>query len=218
MYIPCIYRKMLIYMEYTWYIHGIYVIKPCMYFVYIMHVQRLPGGWCCAGGQVPIPPDPPAMTSPGRVMTLILLHSVEHFVFLLLAIWIRIARLELKIAGKCRAWHARHTNRSSSTSVIPSPVYTAVPMISHSRPAASGRWTQEYTDIPGIYIVPGIYLEYANAGPVDAAGKTVQARPRTLFIVYLPYIPAYALHVGRSPWISMHLPHLLARCCTILTF
>ena len=80
-----------IYNVYTWYIHS------------ILCVYTPSGGWCCGGGQGPIPPDPLAITSPGRVITLILLHSNAHFGFLLLFMWIRRARLELKIAGKCRA-------------------------------------------------------------------------------------------------------------------
>ncbi len=93
---------MVIFHVYTWYIHSIFWVfsAPC--------------GWCCRGGQGPIPPDPPAITSPGLVITLILLHSRAHFGFLLWCMWIRRARLELKIARKCRAWQARHTNRSSS--------------------------------------------------------------------------------------------------------
>ena len=43
--------------------------------------------WYCGGGQGPIPPHPPAITSPGRVITLILLHSDAHLGFLLLCIW-----------------------------------------------------------------------------------------------------------------------------------
>ena len=45
-----------IYNVYTWYIHS------------ILCVYTPPGGWCCGGGQDPIPPDPPAITSPGRVI------------------------------------------------------------------------------------------------------------------------------------------------------
>ena len=45
------------------------------------------GGWCCGGGQGPIPPDPPAITSPVRVVIFILLHSCTHLGFLLLWMW-----------------------------------------------------------------------------------------------------------------------------------
>ena len=55
-----------IYNVYTWYIHSIL----CVYIPL--------GGWCCRGGQGPIPPDPPAITSPGRVVIFILLHSCAH--------------------------------------------------------------------------------------------------------------------------------------------
>ena len=45
-----------IYLVYTWYIPT--------------YKNLLPGGWCCGGGQGPIPPVPPATTSPGLVITL----------------------------------------------------------------------------------------------------------------------------------------------------
>ena len=62
------------YQTYTLYIQGIYK-------VYMLHIHSIlllstpPGGWCCGGGHGPIPPEPPAITSPGRVMIFILLHS-----------------------------------------------------------------------------------------------------------------------------------------------
>ena len=50
-----------------------------------MHQNKIPGGWCCGGGQGPIPPVPPATASPGIVMTLILsLPSLQQRRFLLL--------------------------------------------------------------------------------------------------------------------------------------
>ncbi len=109
-----------IFMTYTIHTHDIYMTYT-LHIHSILWVYSAPGGWCCGGGQGPIPPDPPAITSPGRVITLILLHSNAHFGFLLLCMWIRRARLELKIAGKCCDWHSKHTNHSSSTSVISSP-------------------------------------------------------------------------------------------------
>ena len=72
---------------YTLYILGIYIGYvlniPCIYMVYtvyihsIIHVYSPPGGWCCGGGQGPIPPAPPAITSesPGRVIIFILLEQ-----------------------------------------------------------------------------------------------------------------------------------------------
>ena len=77
------------FMVYTLYIHklGIYIGYvlniPCLYMVYtvyihsMIHVYSPPGGWCCGGGQGPIPPAPPATTSesPGRVITFILLEQ-----------------------------------------------------------------------------------------------------------------------------------------------
>ena len=82
---------------YIWYVLNIL----CIYMVYtvyihsIIHVYSPPSGWCCRGGQGPIPPTPPAITSPGRVITLIWPHSSAHFGFLLLAMWMHRARLEL---------------------------------------------------------------------------------------------------------------------------
>ncbi len=72
-YIHCIY---LVYIEY---IVGIYNYMLSIYIVYtcIICVYTPPGGWCCGGGQGPIPPAPPATTSesPGRVITFILLEQ-----------------------------------------------------------------------------------------------------------------------------------------------
>ncbi len=50
---------------FTWYMHSII----CIY--------TPSGGWCCGGGQGPIPPAPPAITSesPGRVITFVLLEQ-----------------------------------------------------------------------------------------------------------------------------------------------
>ncbi len=51
----------------------------------------IPGGWCCGGGHGPIPPEPPAITSPGvvaLVMTLIFLTSEpQHPLHLLMWPW-----------------------------------------------------------------------------------------------------------------------------------
>ena len=84
------------YIFWHWYIPGIYLV----YTWYIpMHQNKIPGGWCCGGGQGPIPPVPPATTSPGIVMTLILsLPSLRQRGFLLLVMWVWRARFELKIA------------------------------------------------------------------------------------------------------------------------
>ncbi len=107
---------------YTMYVHGIYIVYTvtstysrnilCIYHVYTMYIHGYTWYIMClcstwplmlGGGQGPIPPAPPAMTSPGRIITLILLHSCVHWRYLLLAKWMRRARLELKIAGKCLA-------------------------------------------------------------------------------------------------------------------
>jgi hypothetical protein len=75
-----------IYLVYTWNIHGIYTVIQWhlyielnniiegIFIVYIMYIHYIyydihyiscayapPGGWCCGGGQGPIPPAPPAM-------------------------------------------------------------------------------------------------------------------------------------------------------------
>ena len=74
-----------IYIVYTWYIYSIFLGYTMYIFgIYIvMHsiicVYTPSGGWCCGGGQGPIPPAPPAITataeSPGRVITFILLEQ-----------------------------------------------------------------------------------------------------------------------------------------------
>ncbi len=164
------------------YIHDIYNDIHC-----ILSAYAPPGGWCCGGRQGPIPPAPPAMTSPGRIITLILLHSCWHLGFLLLAKWTRRARLELKIAGKLRACHTRHTNRSSSTSVIP--VSEVVPKTKTIKQIASrsGGWNKENTGIPGIYQdIPGIFNVYAKCRPVVTWLKTTAEPAASLFIVSLP--------------------------------
>ena len=52
-------------LEYTLYMHS------------IIRVYTPSGGWCCGGGQGPIPQAPPAITSesPGRIITFILLEQ-----------------------------------------------------------------------------------------------------------------------------------------------
>ena len=108
-YIPGIYLVYTLTLVYTWYIPGIYL-------VYTNVKNLLPGGWCCGGGQGPIPPVPPATTSPGLVITLILsLPALRQRGFLLLVMWVCRARFELKIACIFRSWQARHTKRSSAT-------------------------------------------------------------------------------------------------------
>ncbi len=52
-------------------IHGIYMNIHCIYRTY----TKILGGSSCASGQGPIPPDPPAMTSPGCVI--IALHNIQ---------------------------------------------------------------------------------------------------------------------------------------------
>ncbi len=148
MYIHDIYSDIYIFKEYYMYLPCIYNVYTCadanlnwiciVYYAYI-----LPCGWCWGGGQGPIPPAPPAITSPGRVLTFILLHSCSHLGFLLLVAWMRRARMEQKIAGKCSAWQARHTGLSSSTSLIP--VSEGVPMTRTTKPTArrSGCWNKE---------------------------------------------------------------------------
>ncbi len=92
--------------------------RLCIYLIYYCYI---PGGWCCGGGQGPIPPDQPAIVSPGLVMTLILsLPSLRHRGFLLLDMWIQRARLVLKIEFTFRSWQALQTKRSSTTGMAAS--------------------------------------------------------------------------------------------------
>ena len=188
-----------IYMLHTIHTHDIYMT----YFLHlhsILWVYTAPGGWCCGGGQGPIPPDPPAITSPGRVITLILLHSNAHFWFLLLCMWIRRARLELKIAGKCHDWHSTHTNRSSSTSVITLPENVPKTRESKATPKSKGGWNWEWNVIQGIYqVYAGIYLVYSEYLNV-AKGLDPTATPALLsFIMGRPYVSGYPLHIPVSP-------------------
>ena len=184
-------------MTYTWHIHYIYI-------TYLLHsimcVFSAPGGWCCGGGQGPIPPDPPAITSPGRVITLILLHCNAHFGFLLLCMWTRRARLELKIAGKCRDWHSTHTNRSSSTSVITLPENVPKTRESKATPKSKGGWNRAWNVIQGIYqVYASIYLVYSEYQNV-AKRLDPTAPPALLpFIVGRPYVSGYPLHIPVSP-------------------
>ena len=64
---------------YIWYVLNILCIyMVCTLYIHsIIHVYSPPGGWCCGGGQGPIPPAPPATTSesPGRAITFILLEQ-----------------------------------------------------------------------------------------------------------------------------------------------
>jgi len=52
-------------------IYWAYVLYPDINQVYVRYMSIIPGGWCCGGGHGPIPPEPPAIRSPGLVMTLI---------------------------------------------------------------------------------------------------------------------------------------------------
>ena len=60
-----------IYMRYTSICWQLFMNIHCIYSTY----TKIPGGSSCARGQGPIPPDPPAMTSPGCVI--IVLHKIE---------------------------------------------------------------------------------------------------------------------------------------------
>jgi hypothetical protein len=99
--IHCIYYMVIlsIYVAYTKYIYsifflyilhilGIYIVYfwdiQCISSTYTLYMHSIicvytpSGGWYCGGGQGPIPPAPPAITSesPGRVITFILLEQV----------------------------------------------------------------------------------------------------------------------------------------------
>ncbi len=76
---------------YIWYMSGIhwaYVLYLDINQVYVRYMSNVPGGWCCGDGHGPIPPEPPAITSPGLVMTLIILTSEpRHPLHLLMWPW-----------------------------------------------------------------------------------------------------------------------------------
>ena len=96
-----------IYPVYTWYMTFYWHI-PRIYQVYDRYI---PGGWCCGGGHGPMPPEPPAITSPGLVITVILFDSPPLHI-LLLFWWTCTALLDTKNAGKPCFSHEQHTKRS----------------------------------------------------------------------------------------------------------
>ncbi len=84
----CIYQvyteyMLSIYIVYTWYVYSIFLGYTMyifgIYSIYTLYNMRMysTGGWCCGGGQGPIPLAPPAITSesPRRVITFILLEQ-----------------------------------------------------------------------------------------------------------------------------------------------
>ena len=100
-YIPDIYFFPLVYIKYIpgiwhfyWHIPGIYQI----------YTKYIPGGWCCEGRHGPMPPEPPAITSLGLVITVILFDSSPRHILLLL-MWVCTALLETKNDGKPRFSH-----------------------------------------------------------------------------------------------------------------
>jgi hypothetical protein len=100
-YIPDIYFFPLVYIKYIpgiwhfyWHIPGIYQI----------YTKYIPGGWCCEGRHGPMPPEPPAITSPGLVITVILFDSPPVHILLLL-MWVCTALLDTKNDGKPRFSH-----------------------------------------------------------------------------------------------------------------
>jgi hypothetical protein len=83
------------------YILGIYIVYfgdiQCICLVYTLYMHSIicvytpSDGYCCAGGQGPIPPAPPAITSesPGRVITFILLEQVINVIPGIYQVYIR---------------------------------------------------------------------------------------------------------------------------------
>ncbi len=98
-----------------WHVYDMYMV---IYHLYICHINGLwqvyswyiPGGWCCEGGHGPIPPDPPAITSPGLVTTVIFFTSAPWHL-LLLAMWMWAARTSTKKACKPLFSHVVHTSK-----------------------------------------------------------------------------------------------------------
>ena len=107
-YIPDIYFYQLVYDQY---IPGLWHIG--IYQVYDQYMTDIPGGWCCGGGHGPMPPEPPAITSPGLVITVILFDSPPlHILLLLIMMWMCTALLDTKNDGNPRFSHEQHTKRS----------------------------------------------------------------------------------------------------------
>ena len=115
-----------------------------------------------------------------------------------------------KIAGKCRAWQARHTNRSSSTSVISLP--EKVPKTRANNVTVKGivGWKREWTVIPGIYQVYAcIYLVYTSTKKLkrgQVAGSNSKPGPLAFYRG-----PALCLRLSLT---SISIPAIFLQRCT----
>ena len=110
--------------------------------------------------------------------------------------WIRRSRLELKIAGKCRALQARHTNRSSSTSVISLPENVPKTRAHNATAKRKRGWNRERNVIPRIYqVYAGIYLVYTEYRTVDKRLNQTATPAHLPFIAARPYVSDYHLHI-----------------------
>ncbi len=95
-YIPDIYFFQLVYIKH---IPGIWHFYWQIQGICHVYDKYIPGGWCCGGGHDPMPPEPPAITSPGLVITVILFDSPPLHILLLL-MWMCTALLDTKNDGK----------------------------------------------------------------------------------------------------------------------
>ncbi len=124
----------------------------------------------------------------------------------ILCVFLHLVAGVAKIARKCRAWQARHTNRSSSTSVISLPENVPKTRANNATVKRIVGWNREWTVIPGIYRHMGIYQVYAGIYLVytkklkrgQVAGSDSNPGPLA-FIEARPYVSGYPLHLSVSP-------------------
>ena len=135
----------------------VYVKNYKEYVVYIWVIYHLPGGWCWDNGHGPIPPAPPAITSPGLAMTLTIftvlaLHRAD------LDMCLCAFALLLKNDGTCRDSQELQTYRVTVVRLPPSDIAQAQNSITAEYKAMNMHWLR----IPNVDIwnIPVLYQVY----------------------------------------------------------